>query len=130
MRFVMNVRLVGAPEGRREDVLRSLVKDRSRMMRFLWLLLADEGVAIPEMASAGRPEGERGESGSQLLTNGLFELLLRNLDRSPIRLDHLHDLLKELRHGANGEDLLPPGFDAIWDPIWRQRERRRPGSAA
>ena len=98
------------------------------MMRFLWLLLADEGVAIPEMSGPDRPETGRGDSGSPLLANGLFELLLRNLDRAPIRLDHLNNLLKELRHGAEGEDLLPAGFDAIWDPIWRQRERRRPGN--
>jgi hypothetical protein len=64
------------------------------------------------------------------LTSGLFEMLLRNLDRAPERLDHLTSLLKELRQGADGEDLLPVGFDAIWKPIWRQRERLRSRSEA
>jgi hypothetical protein len=50
-------------------------------------------------------------------------MLLRTLDRNPARLDHLSGLLKELRHGADGADLLPAGFDAVWEPIWRQRER-------
>lgn len=130
VRFVVNVPLVGAPEGRREHVLRSLVRDRSRMLRFLWLLLADEGVAVPEAASQNRHESERGEGGSSLSTSGLFEMLLGNLDRAPERLDHLNGLLKELRQGADGEDLLPAGFDAIWEPIWRQRERLRSRSEA
>ena len=125
LRFVVNVPLVGAPEGRREHVLRSLVRDRSRMMRFLWLLLADEGIAVPEVATMNMRESAGGVGGSSLLTSGLFEMLLRNLDRAPERLDHLNGLLKELRQGADGEDLLPPGFDAIWEPIWRQRERLR-----
>ena len=56
------------------------------------------------------------------------EMLLRTLDRSPERLDHLASLLKELRHGADGEDLLPAGFDAVWEPIQRQRERQRAAS--
>jgi len=41
VRFVLNLPLVGAPAGRREQVLRSLVGDRSRMLRFLcfsWLM--------------------------------------------------------------------------------------------
>lgn len=125
VRFVVNVPLVGAPEGRREQVLRSLVGDRSRMLRFLWLLLAEEGVAVPEVATMNRRERAGSEGVSSLSTSGLFEVLLRNLDRTPERLDHLSGLLKELRQGADGDDLLPAGFDAIWEPIWRQRERLR-----
>jgi len=126
LRFVLNVPLVGAPEGRREQVLRSLVRDQSRMMRFLSLILADEGVAVPEMTTMNMSEGKGADGPSNLITSGLFEMLLRNLDRAPERLDHLSSLLNELRPGVDGEDLLPVGFDAIWTPIWQQRERRRP----
>ncbi len=125
VRFVLNLPLVGAPAGRREQVLRSLVGDRSRMLRFLWLLLADEGVSIPEPATENNRDGEGADRGSSFLSSGLFERLLLNLNRAPERLDHLNSLLKELRQGADGEDLLPEGFDAIWEPIWRQRERLR-----
>ena len=62
---------------------------------------------------------------SRLLEGGLFEMLLKNLDRTPERLDNLSDLLKELRVGADGTDLLPEQFDAIWQPIWRRREALR-----
>jgi hypothetical protein len=125
VRFVVNVALVGAPDGRREQVLRSLVRDRSRMLRFLWLLLADEGIVVPGATDPISREASDGNEASSLPANGLFEMLLRNLDRAPDRLDHLHGLLKELRHGENGEDLLPEGFDEIWAPIWARRERLR-----
>jgi hypothetical protein len=129
-RFVLNVPLVGAPEGRREQVLRSLVKDRARLMRFLWLLLADEGMTMPDMTGGARGDVTTGNGAPWQTSSGLFEMLLRNLDRAPERLDHLHTLLKELRRDAAEEDLFPPNFDAVWDPIWRERERLRPGPQA
>jgi len=124
-RFVVNVTLIGAPADRREHVLRSLVRDRSRMLHFLRLLLADEGVVIPELNATNMREGPGSEARSRTSASGIFEMLLRNLDRSPERLDNLHNLLKELRHGAEGEDLLPEDFDSIWQPIWFQREHLR-----
>ena len=39
--FTINARLVNAPANRREQVLRHMLKDRSAVMRFLFLLLAD-----------------------------------------------------------------------------------------
>jgi hypothetical protein len=125
VRFVLNLPLEGAPEGRREHVLRSLVRDRTRMLRFLWLLLADEGVPIPEPTNLTRGTANGQKDNVSFLSSGLFERLMLNLDRSPERLDHLNNVLQELRNGPEGEDLLPEGFDAIWQPIWRQRERLR-----
>ena len=127
VRFVLDLPLVGAPEGRREMVIRSLVRDRSRMLRFLRLLLADEGFTVPEQGLDSRG-GEHGDRSSTIMVNGLFETLLRNLDRAPERLGYLNSLLKELRQGADGEDLLPEGFDAIWEPVWREAQRLRPGT--
>jgi hypothetical protein len=123
--FVLNLPLTGAPEGRREQVLRSLLRDRSRVLRFLWLLLADEGIPPPEAPPLENWKGEGAEQSTRFVASGLFEVLLRNLDRAPERLDHLNSLLQELRKGAKGEDLMPDGFEAIWEPVWRQRERLR-----
>lgn len=125
--FVLTLPLVGAPEGRREHVLRSLVKDRSRMLRFLWLLLANDVAdvpALPEGAGAGRQDGSDAVVPS-FYTGGLFEALLRNLDRSPERLDYLHDLVAELRKNEQEPDLFPEGFNEIWLPIWSERLRQK-----
>jgi hypothetical protein len=125
--FVLTAPLNGAPDGRREHVLRSLVKDRSRMLRFLWLLLADEVTGVPPALDvAGVPaNGQSQTSGSTPPSAGLLEALLRNLDRSPERLDYLYGLMTELRSNTSAPDLFPPGFDAIWAPIWAERLRLR-----
>jgi hypothetical protein len=123
--FVLAVPLNGAPGGRREHVLRSLVKDRSRMLRFLWLLLADDVADIPMMSKndpASVDDGDETSTGAPP-PGGLLEALLRNLDRSPERLDYLDGLMTELRRDASAPDLFPPGFDAIWEPIWAERLR-------
>lgn len=130
LRFVLNLPLIGAPEHRREEVLRSMVRDKSRMLRFLWLLLAEEGAFVPPLAGLGSGRSDRADARSQLAANGLFEMLLRTLERSPRRLDDLNNLLTELRTGIDEEDLLPVGFDEIWEPIWRRRARLRPEGAA
>ena len=50
----------------------------------------------------------------------LFELLLRTLHRHPQRLDDIAVLLRSVRNSADdGEPLFPPGFEEIWEPIWR-----------
>lgn len=125
--FVLALPLLGAPEGRREHVLRSLVRDRSRMLRFLWLLLADEVADVPDgwAGSTGAPADGEAQRSSAFSTGGLFEVLLKNLDRSPQRLDYLHSLMTEMRRDLAETDLFPEGFDAIWEPIWAERCRQK-----
>ena len=77
------------------------------------------------MAALHTREGPGSEALSSTLASGIFEMLLRNLDRSPERLDHLNNLLKEIQQGVDGEDLLPADFDSIWQPVWRKRENLR-----
>lgn len=128
--FVLNLPLIGAPEDRREAVLRSLLQDRPRLMRFLMLMLADDGADIPDFDSvAGSPHADRRPRLSGSMTGGLFEMLLRALDRAPERLDHLETLLAQLRTDA-GDCSLPDGFDAIWAPIQASRLARRQKESA
>ncbi len=124
--FVLNLPLIGAPEGRKEAVLRSLLQDRRRLMRFLMLLLADEGAAVPAFGDMMDGEnGSRSDSAGGFSANGLFEMLMRALDLAPHRLDHLETLLTQLRQGSEGADPLPEGFDAIWQPILARRRARQ-----
>lgn len=124
--FTVNLPMLGAPEGRRERVLKEVLNDRAKVIRFLFLLLADEGLEMPTWNTTATASDAEGPSAvSRLLEGGLFELLLRNLDRSPERLDHLDALLKELRSGSEQADLLPEQFDAVWQPIWHRRQAIR-----
>jgi hypothetical protein len=121
--FVLNIPLVGAPADREERLLRSLIGDRARLMRFLTLLLSDDG-AVPEMSTG--PEGESNGGLSQAeagtaMSHGLLELLIKALDRAPERLDDIHALLKGLPTAREAEALFPEHFAATWQTIWDAR---------
>jgi hypothetical protein len=126
LRFVLNLRLIGAPHNRRECVLRTFLSDRGRFMKFMMLLLADEGFdpaalrdVFDENSSTAR------EDGMNATASGLLEMLLHALDSSPQRLDHLQSLIAQVTGDPEGRALLPAQFDEVWQPIWAKREAMR-----
>jgi hypothetical protein len=119
--FVLNTTLEGAPGNRRERLLRSLIGDRQRFIQLLMCLLADEGFELSEvMASLDR--STVGAPGAERATTALFESLVRSLDRSPERLDHIASLIADLRKQGNSTEIFPPGFEQLWEPIWAARQ--------
>jgi hypothetical protein len=119
--FVLNTTIEGAPNNRRERLLRSLIGDRQRFIQLLMCLLADEGFELSEvMASLDR--GTVGAPNLELATTALFESLVRSLDRSPERLDHIASLIADLRKQGNSTEIFPPGFEQLWEPIWAARQ--------
>jgi hypothetical protein len=122
--FLLMVPLDGLPADRQERVLRSLVKDRAALMRFLYLLLAEEGHALvstngTSLGADGKDESWRWYGGSQ---PGLFELLVRALSSRPQRIDEVARLIDDIRAGGRETEMLPPGFFDIWAPIWATRQ--------
>jgi hypothetical protein len=125
-RFALNLLLEGAPADRRDRVLRSVLRDRDRVLRFLLFLLADgDPRQAVGLLVSGDQTGNGGEEDSFALDFPLFESLLRALEREPAKLDHVARLIEDLRKTTEGEALIPEGFTEIWDPIWAAREARR-----
>ena len=52
----------------------------------------------------------------------MLETLVRTLERSPEKLDHVAKLVTELQSTEEGRALLPDDFDLIWQPIWAARK--------
>ncbi|MCC7178696.1 MAG: hypothetical protein IT177_09930 [Acidobacteria bacterium] len=125
LRFALNLPLIGAPEDRKQKVLRSFLTDRARFMKFLMLLLADEGFDPGAFGDALVEQRGGAEKTENVPAVGLLEMLLHALDSSPGRLDHLHSLLQQLTGESEGRELLPPGFNDVWEPTWKVREERR-----
>ena len=123
-RLSLNLPLSGGPADRKERVLRAFLENRGIFLKFLMLLLADEGFDADRGRELLDPTNGA-DSGEHASAAGLLEMMLLALDRSPTRLDHLHSLLKQITADAEGQKLLPPGFDRVWDPIWAEREDRR-----
>lgn len=124
VRFVVGAELVGAPEDRAEQVIVQILRDRQDVLRYLLFLLADTtggyAALMEQLAAIGNARRDR--SGGALLEPPLFETLLRALARAPSRLDHIAGLLDDLRASERAGELIPPGLDAVWEPIWQVRQ--------
>lgn len=122
-RFVLHLPLEGAPQGRREAVVRRLLRDPEDVLRFLLLLLSDDPFEF--LPGGTESNADAGTVGSSWMLgfsgSALFEPLLKALASHPEKLDTIADLLEELRTDSEDEDPMPKGFDDIWRPVWEAR---------
>jgi len=118
------------PDGRIEAVTAELLGDRERLLRFILLLLSDEGDSDRMLDELETLLGEHSAgtgTGAPAPPLGLplLEPMLRALHRSPERLGEIDRLLRDMRQaGANTTDLLPPELEALWTTINELREAR------
>jgi hypothetical protein len=123
--FVLRVNLQGAPADRRERLLRSFLKDRQRLLRFLMFLLAEDAELADAMGH-GDPSRPSAEGVEAAQSNGaLLESLLRTLHRAPHRLDAVSRLVEDVKRQPECHELLPPHFDLIWKSVWSARQAMR-----
>lgn len=122
--------LDGAPGGRAEAVTAELLSDTDRLLRFILLLLADDGdsdrmlTELEDLLTERTVDGSVGAGGG---TGGLplLEPMLRALYRAPERLDEIDRLLADMRTaGASTERLLPPEVEQLWATISEVRKSR------
>ncbi len=126
-RFVLNVPLQGEPTDRRERLLFSLLRNSDQVMRYLLLLLADDGWdarrAIEILDEHDRIERHpHPTDGRGPLELPLLEALLRSLTKDPTKLDRIAQLMSDLEKTPQGQALIPPGFGEVWRPVWQARE--------
>lgn len=120
--FVLNLPLLNAPEGRREQILRFLLDNQNKVLSYLMFLLAENEYTFAEMGSLFQVQNHVGENGEAFAVPvDLFESLARALHKNPTKLDHIYSLVTDLKK-ADKADLLPAGFEEIWSPIWEARQ--------
>lgn len=125
-RFVLSLPVEGMPAGRRERVLKSILRDGGQVLRLLLLLLEDpEEPGFGEILVGPSRVGSAGSGISGWSERQLFESLLKTLSHNPERLDDVAGLVNELKGSPETAGLLPPGFDEIWRPICEARERMK-----
>lgn len=124
--------LVDAPDDRDGQIMRSLLGSTEQLLRYLAFLLSDPdrdlemAPELLELLSGGSAAEGNGAFTPQF---PLFEALVRALDRDPGRIDRVASLIDDLARAGTGKDLIPDGFEEIWEPILEARralkERRR-----
>lgn len=125
-RFVTKLKLIGEPAGRLQKLLRSLLENKSQVLRLLLLLLADQAMSIGELMDIQRHLGITGtSSGNTGHEIPLLESLMKALAHNPAKLDRINRLVEDLDKTEDGCSLLPEGFMQIWEPIWQTRQEMR-----
>jgi hypothetical protein len=93
------------------------------VLRLLLLLLADDGVESRDVLLLSRGLTSASDTyGTEESGLPLFEPLVRALVDAPDKLDRVARLVADLRKTADGQRLLPDGFDEVWQPILKARE--------
>lgn len=123
---MLNLPLQGAPEDRDSRILRALLRDKSRVIRLLLMLLATDGDDARQILLSFGARGSFGERAAEdELGIPLLEPLMRALDRDPGKLDQVSRLVEDLIQTDEGRALLPDGLLDIWEPIWMARQEIR-----
>lgn len=114
VRFVLVADLQGAPADREERLLLDMLPDADRVMRLLFLLLADGRHGQEASGEVRRllGAGTDGESWAPALP--LFENLVRTFARDPGRLATVRGVVEQLSATEEGRRRLPDRFLDLW----------------
>lgn len=122
--FVLTARLVEAPENRTTRLLRVMLGDTERFLRYLLLLLAKDGFekfgvgdAIDSLMGGGQWHNAQHDI-------PLLETLLRTLSHHPSSLAHVHGLISELQAVKDEDAIFPQGLMEVWNPIWEAAQEQ------
>ena len=116
-RCVLRAELIGDLPGRRETAVLGLLADRAGVLRYLAFLLGNPTLAWLKPAANPDPtpgvnETPHGNDASVDVV--LFEPLVRAAVRDRDALARVANLVDELRSGPDTAQLLPEGFDDLW----------------
>ena len=111
--FVVPVPLVGVPEHRERSLLRALIGDPGRFLRYLSALLDEDSGQMDLLDAVERASQDAAADGNHPVNLPVLEKLLRTMRRDPAKLAGLHPLVSDLAD----DDALPPGFAELWATI-------------
>ena len=112
--FVVPVQLDGVPDHRDRFLLRALVGNAERFLRYLLALLSEDAdpLELLEATEQATAEGDNDSAGVASLP--VLEKLLRTMRRDPAKLAGLHPLVSDLAD----DGVLPEGFAELWEAIF------------
>jgi hypothetical protein len=125
---VVKASLTGAVDGRRQDAVFSILRSKEDVLRYLVFLLGDPSYDALFAQLAG-VDGERFHGSDRpVLTSAdvaLFEPLVRATGRDEDALARVASLIEDLRALPNGDELVPDGFEELWDVVWQVHQEHR-----
>ena len=117
--FVVPVPLEGVPEHREGRLLKSLIGNAERFLRYLLALLYEDSTQ-GGIGTVIRAIDSDQSDGNKWVNLAVLERLLRTMRRDPSKLIALHPLVDDLKD----DDALPEGFAELWEAIHSVADER------
>ena len=114
---VILAKLIGAPENRVDRILAQHLSNPEKFLQFIAMLLALAGGGSTSSTMELVGQFGFGSIGWSIEGAGLFETLLKALSRSPEVIDEVGGLVVRLRSTPQGREILPEGWDELWESI-------------
>ncbi|MFW7414108.1 phospholipase D family protein [Demequina sp. SO4-18] len=125
-RCVVKAELTGDVGDRRKNAVVSVLKSQRDVLRYLIFLLGDPSydALLAELSGADAVTWGAGVRGSNDDV-ALFEPLVRAIGRDDGALARIAGAMAELREARGGSDLMPEGFEELWDMVWSVHQEKR-----
>lgn len=117
---VLKADLLGAPDDRSAEVLRSYLDSEESLVRYLRFLLdvADEGSFWDDLESRDVEQGAGPAPRASFEDLAILEPLLRAAADGSEALDRVHALLRDLGVGPDDAGAVPAEFLQLWQSVW------------
>ena len=125
--FILNLPVDGMPADRDKTIMRSIVSDKDRFVRYLLFLLSEDshcGAADHLYLSLLKGKDE-GNTARVFLPLQLLEELVRAYSRDKSKLDHIARLVEDLKQSEESQSILPEGFDQVWEAFSALRNEEK-----
>lgn len=123
-RCALKAALTGAVEARRHQAIADVLRSKADVLRYLVFLLGDPSYELfAQLAGIGADRAARGSGGGGL-DIALFEPLVRAMGRDQDALARVASLVDELRELPHGAELVPDGFDELWEVVWQVHQEQ------
>lgn len=121
--FVLQVPLQNDPLHRRQQILKSILQDKTKVLQFILFLLSESKSDLRDLLLTLSEEiTVTNYSETPVATTlkpilPLFEELVRALVRNPAKFTTIARIIQDLQQAAPDERLLDEEFEQIWEPI-------------
>ncbi|MGA2256603.1 MAG: phospholipase D family protein, partial [Thermoguttaceae bacterium] len=107
--FVLNVPVEGMPTQRDQHILREVISNPARFIRYLLLILAEEEIIAPPGGDG--PGWVNGDPWRSFGSVPVLEEMVRAFSRHPEKIARIQRLVEDLRGSPEGSGVLPAGFE-------------------
>jgi hypothetical protein len=112
--FTLGTELIDLPDARTAEILRSIIEDREKFLRYIRLLLGDVSEAAKALFAAGKGGGFSGMFGSGD-ESPILEDMVRALSGDGRQLRDVERLVARLSDPDTGQsDVIPAEFRDLW----------------